>query len=340
MGFRFWRRLKILPGVTLNLSKTGASVSFGRRGARLTFGPGGARGTVGIPGTGLFYTTKLSKRKTEGVRRPGLPASAAADEALVAHVDSLAVAPEDRPFIAGVRAFVAGDEEAAFTQLRAAPGDADAAFLAGVLALKRGDAATAAAALKQASDAPALGATFHKYHLALEVSIPVAESVHAAVAPDRRGALLGLVEAYQREGRTADAIAALRSLLALVPDDIVVKLSLAELLMATEDRAAWEEVVRLAGAATGETTVGAALLLFKAQALRHLGLFAAARDAARAALRRKAGRPPELLHAARYELAAALDASGDKKRARAEWEKLYAEAPDYEDVKERLGLAT
>ena len=29
MGFRFWRRIRIAPGVTLNLSQGGASVSFG-----------------------------------------------------------------------------------------------------------------------------------------------------------------------------------------------------------------------------------------------------------------------------------------------------------------------
>ena len=55
-GFRFQRRVRIFPGVTLNLSKSGGSVSFGGRGARVTFGPKGVRKTVGIPGSGLYYT--------------------------------------------------------------------------------------------------------------------------------------------------------------------------------------------------------------------------------------------------------------------------------------------
>ena len=38
MGFRFWRRIKIAPGVTLNLSKSGGSLSFGPRGAKFTVG--------------------------------------------------------------------------------------------------------------------------------------------------------------------------------------------------------------------------------------------------------------------------------------------------------------
>lgn len=56
MGLRFHRSVRLLPGVRLNLSKSGVSASFGRRGAWLTVGPKGARATVGIPGTGLSYT--------------------------------------------------------------------------------------------------------------------------------------------------------------------------------------------------------------------------------------------------------------------------------------------
>ena len=55
MGFRFFRRIKIAPGVSLNLGKRGASVSVGPRGAKMTFGSRGVRSSVGIPGTGIRY---------------------------------------------------------------------------------------------------------------------------------------------------------------------------------------------------------------------------------------------------------------------------------------------
>ena len=57
MGFRFQRRIRILPGLRLNLSKGGASASVGGRGAWYTFGRGRRRITVGVPGTGVSYTT-------------------------------------------------------------------------------------------------------------------------------------------------------------------------------------------------------------------------------------------------------------------------------------------
>ena len=56
MGFRFNRRIRILPGIRLNLGKGGVSTSIGKRGAWLTVGKRGTRVTVGLPGTGLSYT--------------------------------------------------------------------------------------------------------------------------------------------------------------------------------------------------------------------------------------------------------------------------------------------
>jgi hypothetical protein len=53
---RFQRRIKIAPGLRLNLSKSGASVSAGHRGFWYTVGPRGERATIGLPGSGLFWT--------------------------------------------------------------------------------------------------------------------------------------------------------------------------------------------------------------------------------------------------------------------------------------------
>jgi hypothetical protein len=59
MGYvRFFRRVRLAPGISLNLSGGGPSVSFGVRGAHMTLGRSGVRRTVGIPWTGLFYTSR------------------------------------------------------------------------------------------------------------------------------------------------------------------------------------------------------------------------------------------------------------------------------------------
>jgi Protein of unknown function (DUF4236) len=73
MGFRFNRRVSILPGVRVNFGKTGASLSVGRRGSWLTFGKRGTQATVGLPGTGLSYTTKLNSSKPAAKPSPRPP---------------------------------------------------------------------------------------------------------------------------------------------------------------------------------------------------------------------------------------------------------------------------
>ena len=57
MPLRYRRRIRIAPGVSLNLNMRSISTTVGRRGAHFTLGPKGTRTTVGIPSTGLFYTS-------------------------------------------------------------------------------------------------------------------------------------------------------------------------------------------------------------------------------------------------------------------------------------------
>lgn len=56
MAFRFQKRIKVAPGIRLNLSKSGVSASAGVSGATVNIGAKGVRGTAGIPGTGLSWS--------------------------------------------------------------------------------------------------------------------------------------------------------------------------------------------------------------------------------------------------------------------------------------------
>ena len=70
MPYRFFRRVRVAPGLTVNLSRSGASLSLGRRGAHYTIGHGRRRATVGIPGTGMYWTT-YSHRHARAAARAG-----------------------------------------------------------------------------------------------------------------------------------------------------------------------------------------------------------------------------------------------------------------------------
>ena len=60
MAWRYRKRLKIIPGVYLNLSKSGVSTTIGGRGMSVTYGSKGTYANIGIPGTGIYNRFKIS----------------------------------------------------------------------------------------------------------------------------------------------------------------------------------------------------------------------------------------------------------------------------------------
>ena len=69
--FRFRKQINVLPGVHVNLSKTGVSTSVGGKGATFNIGHGKKNVTLGIPGTGLSYRTPASSQLRHRRRRTG-----------------------------------------------------------------------------------------------------------------------------------------------------------------------------------------------------------------------------------------------------------------------------
>lgn len=63
MGFKFRKRIKVAPGVTINLSKKGVSTTVGVKGLSVNSGKDGTYLNVGIPGTGLYDRVELSSKK-------------------------------------------------------------------------------------------------------------------------------------------------------------------------------------------------------------------------------------------------------------------------------------
>ena len=62
MSWRFQKRKRLLPGVTLNIGRHGPSgLSFGRRGARVSVGRRGTQATLTLLGTGLAYVSRRTR---------------------------------------------------------------------------------------------------------------------------------------------------------------------------------------------------------------------------------------------------------------------------------------
>ncbi|MEY6433208.1 DUF4236 domain-containing protein [Thioalkalicoccus limnaeus] len=73
MALRFQRRIRIAPGMRLNLSKGGVGFSVGPRGASASVGRRGVYGHFGLPGTGLSYRQRLNTpgRSVPSKDKPG-----------------------------------------------------------------------------------------------------------------------------------------------------------------------------------------------------------------------------------------------------------------------------
>lgn len=112
---------------------------------------------------------------------------------------------------------------------------------------------------------------------------------------------------------------------------------------------ALDHLLALADAEPSAALLAAAILvnevtfetvIFYGRAMQAQGLDEAAASVFTRALKNKRGRARELLREARYWRAVAYEAQGSRVRARKEFERLYAEAPDFRDVAQRLGQHT
>jgi len=128
-------------------------------------------------------------------------------------------------------------------------------------------------------------------------------------------------------------------LMELDATDPVVLLSFAELALDTpDDRALMDRVVRATVHVENETPVDTAILLYRGRALAALGMPDAAIDVFTLANRRRKDRPEGLLHQIRYDRAVLYEQVGRAAQARREFERLYAEDHELEDVRARLNL--
>lgn len=76
MGLRLRKSIKLAPGLKINLSKSGVSLTAGRRGASVNLSSRGTRATVGLPGTGISYSNKLGGADAKAAAPQGAMASA------------------------------------------------------------------------------------------------------------------------------------------------------------------------------------------------------------------------------------------------------------------------
>jgi tetratricopeptide (TPR) repeat protein len=327
-SFRFRRSIKLGPGVRLNVGKTGVGLSAGVRGARRTYHSSGRQtSSVGIPGTGLGYVHTKSASKASASEPTAAPPLTAKP--------GLFAPKHEKEFHKGLQAYAKGDTEEARRLFESASAKDESGrvladdLLAGIVSATTGKLDEAIPYLETvvSSEVELPDELITKYLGGGGIAVSVTDRVKVAVEWSSLAAALTLVECYQAQGRTDEAIGVLQQLADAEPSPALL-LSLCDLYAET---GAWDEIVDAAAGIANEDDVTLEIRLLQARALREQGLDEAALGAYMDALRSKK-RDPELLKEARYQRGTLLLQAGKAARAMKDLQAVYADDPHYRDV--------
>ncbi len=341
MGFRFGKSIRLGKHVRVNISKSGIGMSAGVKGARISTGPRGSRLTTSIAGTGLSYSQKLGgKSTTASPSRASSVKSTPPQQRAVsvpkAPSPRLFAPAHEKAFYKAISAFQEGKRDEALRHfLEAAQKDAGAGILVGLLLSNYPDRigeATTYLETVVASDVEFPTPLMQKYITTATMKLDITNEVQVTVPIDGLGAALLLAELYQQQERLPEAIGILEELDDLV-DEPALTLSLCDLYAAA---GVWDGIVARAEKATIIDDITLETTVLRGRALQEKGLQDAAIAVFTEALKKKKDRDPDLLNEALYWRAISYEAVGKKSQANKEFQKLYAEAPNFRDVAQRV----
>ena len=360
MPFRFFHRFRIARGLTLNLSKRGVSVSAGPRGARVTVGTSGTRATAGLTGTGLHYTVvnphrqlaAAAEHSQSGSSNRFIPQALENAELMpkLGWLERLMLSTDVKQFIDGWQAWGRGDIDQALACFNAvsvvSKAGADAAWSAALLYVQREQLTEAAGLLQRVlDDSGALGQTFREQGFTPRVQVPVTPEIVATMSPVTASVQLLLAEVQQSMGEYQAALKTLDQALPSSSDstdqtdvDPVMLAAFGELALVSQDSDAMHRFNTLAAALGNDSPVHTVVMYYRAQTLFNNKLYEAALAVLTPALRRTKDRNPALLLSLRFLRAQTYRALNKNAQAQREFERIYAEDPSFEGVREALGL--
>ena len=122
MGWGFRKSFKIAPGVNINLSQRGPSISVGPKGMKYNVSSRGSRVRCSVPGTGIYYTKNLSSRSkssqsshsvnnfnTGSAGISAIPQRNSSGLKNLGFFEQLSLSSEEKIFIDGLKYFISGD---------------------------------------------------------------------------------------------------------------------------------------------------------------------------------------------------------------------------------------
>ena len=360
MGFRFFKRIKLLPGVTLNVGKSGPSVSVGPRGAKATIGAKGISSSLGIPGTGASYQKKLvswgktggkttasrstaSKTTSRQSRPVATPAANAPQSSTqndyeklnLGFFAKLVCSKEEKALAKGVQACLLNDYAGSEPHLKQALPLPDAAFTLGTVYLNTERYEEAEKLFALAEQTPnRIGEFYQKYTLGMTFHLAVSPFYEADFPPCVLVSYLSHVEMLQQMKRYSDACKLLLELQKRFPDNLDVIISWADIVLENEpnNEEKMNELVNMTKNLDNDSYAHAVLLMYKAEAFDNLGMTDAAITTLTNTMRKKADRPKEFLLELQYQRGVLYQKAGKNAQALKDFNAVYVEDPTYANV--------
>lgn len=336
MGFRFSKRVNILPGVSMNFSKSGPSFSFGPKGLKYTVGPKGTRTTLGVPGTGLYYTTSKSWSNTStNIPQQSDPFNN------VGFFKQMLMSPSERQLVHGLQALSKGRTGEAKDCFRQGFPLLDCVFLYGYLVLGEGSCAEAETSFSQCfMNIQELGKTIGKIDANFELLLAISEYIEGPIQIDGRGLGLAMVEALQKQNKHEETYDLIEQLCRSFPNDKVVKLSAIDFIAqaSASSREQQNFAVELSSNISNDEPIDTNILYLRAYVFYQLDLVDAAVNQLTDILRKTKNRSEELMMDIRFLRGQIYELSGQKTKSKKDYEMIYSKNPNYQDVAERLGV--
>ncbi|MBQ8755746.1 MAG: DUF4236 domain-containing protein [Lentisphaeria bacterium] len=347
MGWRFYRRIKIFPGVTMNIGKNGTSYTLGSPGMTTNISSRGIRHTYSISGTGISYQTPLKrwsnnstlKKKLSVAERQQIIKQSDYQKLNLGFFEKLILSSEEKNLVKGIQAYIIGDILQAETLLKKSTCYADAIFILGFIYLNSKRFNDAIIMFEQAERCPKqIGCFFQRYQLEMTLTLSLSPFLSVEFPPELLTAYLAHAEALQQLQKITEACNILLSLYKKNPQNHLVIISLAELVLkfAPNDTKWMNAIINLTKNVNNETYIQTVMLMYKAEAFTNLGMHDAAITTLTSALRRKADRPLDLLIELQYKRGFLYSKMGKKTQAIKDLQEVFVQDPNYANVKQLL----
>ncbi|WP_294404107.1 DUF4236 domain-containing protein [uncultured Clostridium sp.] len=351
MGWGFRKSFKIAPGVNINLSQRGPSISVGPKGMKYNVSSRGSRIRCSVPGTGIYYTKNLSSRSgsRQSASSGNTRNSSSAGRNDVAQRNSsglknfgffeqLSLSSEEKVFIDGLKYFINGELERALERFSSCS-LCDAYFMKGFIEIGREDFVKAEKDFEVClNNRYQLGKTIMKVADEVELLLDVTEYIEVPVDPDMRGLYLCLVECYQKTKQFAKGIQLLYELYNDNQEDRISILSLVDF-AAFEESITAEDLIKIldiTGGIENDSAIEANIIYLRGYILYRLDKTSLAVSELSKITRKTKDRPENLILDIRFMRGQLYEELGKKEQAKKDYEFIYSRDSEYEGIKEKV----